>query len=60
MAEVLKLKQVRNGHRTTGKKKVNAAKELMQNYDPTNLELHGKLRAIHITLKEILEIVKFN
>ena len=58
MAEVGKLKQVRNGHRTTTKKKVNTAKELMQNYDPANLELHGKLKAICITLKEILEIVK--
>ena len=30
----------------------------MQNYDPANLELHGKLKAICITLKEISEIVK--
>ena len=30
----------------------------MQNYDPSNLELHGKLKAICITLKEIIEIVK--
>ena len=58
MAEVGKLKQVRNGHRTTAKKKVNTAKELMQNYDPANLELHGKLKAICITLKEIIETVK--
>ena len=58
MAEVGKLKQVRNGHRTTAKKKVNTTKELIQNYDPANLELHGKLKAICIALKEILEIVK--
>ena len=30
----------------------------MPNYDPANLELHGKLKAICITMKEILEIVK--
>ena len=30
----------------------------MQNYDPANLELHGKLKAICITLKQIIEIVK--
>ena len=58
MAKVGKLKQVRNGHRTTAKKKLNTARELMQNYDPANLELHGKLKAICITLKEIIEIVK--
>ena len=58
MAEVGKLKQVKNGHRTTAKKKVNTARELMQNYDPANLELHGKLKAICITLKEVIEIVK--
>ena len=58
MAEVGKLKQVRNGHITTAKKKVNTARDLMQNYDPANLELCGKLKAICITLKEILEIVK--
>ena len=52
------MKQVRNGHRTTARKKVNTSKELMQNYDSANLELHGKLEAICITLKEILEIVK--
>ena len=38
--------------------KVNTAKELMQNYDPANLVLHGKLKAICITLKEIIEVVK--
>ena len=53
-----KLTQVRNGHRTTAKKKVNTARELMQNYDPANVELYGKLKAICITLKEITEIVK--
>ena len=58
MAEVGKLKKVSNGHRTTANKKVNTARELMQNYDPANLELHGKLKAICITLKDILEIVK--
>ena len=58
MAKVGKLKPVRNGHRTTAKKKVNAARELMQNYDLANLELHGKLKAISITLKETFEIVK--
>ena len=30
----------------------------MQNYDPANLESHGNLKAICITLKEILEIAK--
>ena len=46
MAEVGELNQVRNGHRTTALKKVNTAKELMQNYDPTDVKLHGKLKAI--------------
>ena len=48
MDEVGELKQVRNDHRTTAKK-VNAARELMQNYDPANFKLHGKLKAICIT-----------
>ena len=30
----------------------------MQNYDLVNLEIHGKLKAICFTLKEIIEIVK--
>ena len=58
--KIEKLKQVRNGHRTAAKKKVNTAREFMQNYDPANLELQGKLKAIchYISLKEIKEIVK--
>ena len=44
-------------YRTTVKKKVNKARELMPNYDPANLESDGKLKAICITMKEILEIV---
>ena len=42
----VKLKQVRNGHRTTAKKKIKVADEFIPGYDPENLEIKGKLRQL--------------
>ena len=54
----VKLKQIRNGHRTTAKKRIKVADELIPGYDPVNLEIKGKLKAVVVTLQDILETLK--
>ena len=53
------LKQVRNGHRTTAKKRIKVADELIPGYDLENLEIRGKLKAVVVTLQDILETLRF-
>ena len=55
MADLTKLKQVRNGHRLNAKKAVNSIKELWENLEP---RMEGKLIAYKATLTEKLEILQ--
>ena len=45
------LKQLRNGHRTTAKKRIKVVDELISGYDPEILEIKGKLKSVVVTLQ---------
>ena len=51
MADLTKLKQVRNGYRLNAKKAINSIKELLENLEPS---MEGKLIAYKGTLTEKL------
>ena len=55
MADLTKLKQVRNGYRLNARKAINSAKELLENLQPS---MEGKLIAYKVTLTEKLEILQ--
>ena len=54
----VQLKQVRNGHRTTAKKRIKVADDLIPGCDLENLEIIGKLKAVVVTLQDILKTLK--
>ena len=54
MADLTKLKQVRNGYRLDAKKAINSIKELLENLEPS---MQGKLLAYKATLTEKLEVL---
>ena len=55
MADLTKLKQVRNGYRLDEKKAMNSIKELLENLEPS---MEGKLITNRATLTEKLEILQ--
>ena len=55
MADLTKLKQVRNGYRLNVKKAINSTKELLENLEPS---MEGNLTAYKATLAEKLEILQ--
>ena len=55
MADLTKLKQVRNGYRLDEKKAMNSIKELLENLEPS---MEGKLITNRATLTEKLEVLQ--
>ena len=49
----VKLKQVRNGHRTTAKNRIRVADELIPGCDPENLEIKRNLKTVVVTLPDL-------